>query len=504
MDIAPKSSDNPEPEIPDGKKVQDLLQASETRYRHLFETAQDGILIVEADTGQIVDVNTFLIHLLGSLPERFFGKKIWEIEHLRDIIPNKDHFEELRQKEYNRYEDRPLEIADGRHINVEFVSTSYIVDNKKVIQCRIRDITDRKRVEQALKESEERYNSLFINNYSVSLLIDPDTGMIVDANDAACQYYGYSKEQLTAMGIFDVNRLPKEKVVRDLMHAKDAGAKHFFSTHFLANGERRNVEVFSGPIAMKGKPLFYSIIHDITDRKRAEAEIQLLNATLEQRVRDRTQELEHATETIRASLDEKVILLREVHHRVKNNLQIIISLTNLQMRQIDDNQLKQVMVETQNRVRAMSFVHEKLYQSEDLSHIDISDYTRYLVTQLFASYSVNSQQVSLNLDSKKIMLNIDTAIPVGLIINELVSNSLKHAFPDGRKGEISIAIQREDHTLTILFKDNGIGIPEDFDWRNTTSLGLQLVITLVDQLDGTIELDRSSGTMFTIVVKEME
>jgi two-component sensor histidine kinase len=174
------------------------------------------------------------------------------------------------------------------------------------------------------------------------------------------------------------------------------------------------------------------------------------------------------------------------------------------MRQIDDNQIKQVMVDTQNRVRAMAFVHEKLYQSEDLSHIELSEYTRYLATHLFSSYRVNSQQVLLNIYSKKIMLGINTAIPVGLTINELVSNSLKHAFPDGRKGEISIAIQREDHTLTILFKDNGVGIPDDFDWRNAKSLGLRLVITLVDQLDGTIELDRSAGTAFTIIVKEKE
>jgi len=306
------------------------------------------------------------------------------------------------------------------------------------------------------------------------------------------------------MGIFDVNRLPKEKVVRDLMHAKDAGAKHFFSTHFLANGERRNVEVFSGPIAVQGKPLFYSIIHDITDRKRAEEEIQLLNATLEQRVRDRTQELEHATETIRASLDEKVILLREIHHRVNNNLQIIISLVSLQMRQTDNPLLKQIMSETQNRVRAMSLVHEKLYHSDSLSHIDFADYTRFLATQLFSSYGTDTRRVQLDFALEKILLDINTAVPLGLLMNELISNSLMHAFPDGREGVISISGGYKGDLITLVVRDNGIGIPKDFDWKNATSLGMGLISSLVDQVDGTITLDRSSGTAFTIVVKEKE
>jgi len=136
------------------------------------------------------------------------------------------------------------------------------------------DITERKRIGDALKESEERYSALFYHNNSVSLLIDPDTGMIIDANSAACTWYGYTREQMTGLRIFDLNHLPAEKVLRNLSAAKNAGEKHFFSNHFLASGERRNVEIFSGPIPVKGKPLFYSIIHDITDRKKAEEELR--------------------------------------------------------------------------------------------------------------------------------------------------------------------------------------------------------------------------------------
>jgi two-component sensor histidine kinase len=145
-----------------------------------------------------------------------------------------------------------------------------------------------------------------------------------------------------------------------------------------------------------------------------------------------------------------------------------------------------------------------LYQSTDIATIDLDNYLRFLGKQLFQFYGVHGTGIILNTHIQDINLNINTAIPVGLIINELVSNSLKHAFPDGKKGEISLAIQRENAIITILFKDNGVGIPQDFDWRNAESLGLRLVIMLVEQHDGTIELDRSSGTMFTIIVKEKE
>jgi PAS domain S-box-containing protein len=206
-------------------------------------------------------------------------------------------------------------------------------------------------------------------------------------------------------------------------------------------------------------------------------------------------------EAIQASLDEKVILLREVHHRVKNNLQIIISLVNLQMRQTDDPLVKQIMSETQNRVRAMSLVHEKLYRSESLSRIDFADYTRFLATQLFSFYGIDTRRVRLELTMETIMVDINTAVPLGLLMNELVSNALKHAFPDGREGTISISGGYAGEIITMRVKDNGIGIPDDYDWKNTTSLGMRLVTSLIDQVDGTIALDRTHGTTFTVTAK---
>jgi two-component sensor histidine kinase len=262
----------------------------------------------------------------------------------------------------------------------------------------------------------------------------------------------------------------------------------------------------------------YGANQDITDLKLMESEIRSLNTSLEQRVRDRTEALAKTNEALeaeiaqrlaaekrlQASYDEKVTLLKEIHHRVKNNLQIIASLLNLQSRYIKDKRSLEVIRESQNRVKAMALVHEKLYRAEDISHISLSDYLRFLGNGLFQFYDARSRGIQFILDIRDINVDIDAAIPLGLIMNELISNSLKHAFPEGRKGEITILVKREGHTLTVVYRDSGIGIPADLDWRDTQSLGLRLVNTLVDQLNGTVELDRSAGTEFTMVLHEKE
>jgi two-component sensor histidine kinase len=257
---------------------------------------------------------------------------------------------------------------------------------------------------------------------------------------------------------------------------------------------------------------------DITERKAAEEAMKTFSEDLDHKVLERTSNLDDVNMKLMTEIDvrlnaerqltktvgEKDVMLREVHHRVKNNLQIIISLLNLQSRYISDTTTLSAFKESQNRVRAMALVHEKLYQSTDLSTIDLNNYLTFLGDNLFQFLGMKGRGIKLTMDIHDIFLAIDTAIPFGLMINELISNSLKYAFPGGRKGEISIAIHRQDHTLNILYKDNGIGIPKDFDWRNARSMGLRLITALVDQLDGTIELDRTVGTLFTMVVHEKE
>ncbi|MDO8872716.1 MAG: histidine kinase dimerization/phosphoacceptor domain -containing protein [Methanoregula sp.] len=209
-------------------------------------------------------------------------------------------------------------------------------------------------------------------------------------------------------------------------------------------------------------------------------------------------ERKRAEEALNKSLHEKEMLLKEIHHRVKNNLQIVASLLNLQSRHITDPATLAMFRESQNRVRAMALVHERLYRSEDISSIDLSDYVRFMGTNLFKFYEITPATVRLEVGISDIRMDINRAIPLGLLINELLSNSLKHAFPAGRKGTIAVTGEKDDGTVRIIVQDDGAGIPESLDWKNTSSLGLQLVNSLTDQLEGTIELDRTAGTKFTI------
>lgn len=213
-----------------------------------------------------------------------------------------------------------------------------------------------------------------------------------------------------------------------------------------------------------------------------------------------------AEDQIKKSLEEKEVLLREIHHRVKNNMQVISSLLSLQFKYIKNRQYIEMLKESQNRIRSMALIHEKLYTSRDLAKIDFCDYIKNLTNDLLTCYGVDAGKIALKIDIQDVLLGVDSAIPCGLILNEIVSNSLKHAFPDGREGEIKIALRPiEENEMELIVSDNGIGIPKDLDFRNTESLGLQLITTLAeDQIHGKIELNRAEGTEFHIRFKEIK
>jgi PAS domain S-box-containing protein len=220
-------------------------------------------------------------------------------------------------------------------------------------------------------------------------------------------------------------------------------------------------------------------------------------------LRDRTDRA-NAEKKIKESLEEKEILLKEIHHRVKNNLMIISSLLNLQSSYIKDKASQDVFKESQNRAKSMALIHEKLYQSTDFKRIDFGDYISSLATKLFHTYNADPSLIKLKINAENILLDINTAIPLGLIVNELITNSLKHAFPDGKPGKINVNFHTQDDHYEFTVEDNGIGFPEDLDYQNTDSLGLQLINSLTSQIDGEIELDRNKGTEFKIKFPEVK
>lgn len=335
---------------------------------------------------------------------------------------------------------------------------------------------------KSLHASELKYRSLTENTPDIVFAADMN-GTITYASPKVNEY-GFLVEEIVGRTLFSFIHADDRDRVQDEFSRQITEGARFDSTFRMADKfeiihyfeERSNLvlDEFGNPMGIDG------LLRDVTDRKNAEDEVQ-------------------------RSLQEKQVLLKEIHHRVKNNLQVVWGLIDLQVQTLKDQNIINILRDSQNRIRAMALIHETLYRSDDLSHIRISQYIEKLMTNLFSTYSVSSSRIRVVTDVEDILLDVESSIPCGLIINELVSNSFKHAFPNDRNGEIRIAFHLADSRYTLSFVDTGVGIPKEIDYLNTDSLGLKLVNLLAtDQLDGTIQLTREGGTCFTITFPKRE
>ncbi len=331
------------------------------------------------------------------------------------------------------------------------------------------------KMEKELKESEKSYREL-VNKSMVSIYKTNVNGDIIFANKAMADLFNFrSIESLKRKKITQLYENPEDRIKFIQKLHEENSFDHYELNMLSSTGEKINVLLS----AQLNDNIIEGMIIDISERKKAEKKIQ-------------------------ESLEEKEMLLKEIHHRVKNNLMIISSLLNLESRYIKDKASRNIFKESQNRARAMALIHEKLYQSTDLKRIDFGYYIRSLATELFHTYNTDPSYIKLKINVEDIFLDINTSIPLGLIVNELITNSLKYAFPDGKMGEINVDFHPHYGQYELTVKDNGIGFPGDIDFENTDSLGLQIVNSLTGQIDGKIQLNNSQGTEFKINFKELE
>lgn len=462
------------------KKAEEQLIESEEKYRTIVELAPDAIITIDLK-GVITSCNTAFLKLTGFPKEDIVGKHFTKLPTLRirDIPRYLTLFSSIVRGKIPDpvevtwvHKNGTTRLAEG-HAGI--VREGHKIRGFQVI---IRDVTERKKTEEMLRQSEEKYRTLIENvNVGVYRATPGVEGQFIDVNQAFVHMLGYNdKKELLELKVADIYVNPQDR--------------HEFSETIATQGFTKNEELHlkkkdGTPIIIsdtatavydKNGTLLYfdGISEDITQRKWAE-------------------------EQIKASLREKEVLLREIHHRVKNNMQVVSSLLNLQSRYTEDAQLIEAFKESQNRIKSMVLVHEKLYQSRDLASIDFHEYIRSLTRSLFQSYRT-AGEVDLAVNVENVSLGVDAAIPCGLIINELVSNSLKHAFPGNRKGKISISLhQLGEDKIELVVADDGLGIPESINLEDATSLGLRLVTILTkDQLEGTISLNRTRGTEFRI------
>ncbi|MHB8054993.1 MAG: PAS domain S-box protein [Candidatus Aminicenantales bacterium] len=347
--------------------------------------------------------------------------------------------------------------------------------------CIVRDVTARKRAEEALRVSEARYR-LLVENAQEAILVAQD-GFLKFVNRMTIEMTGYPEPELLSRPFSDfIHPDDREMVVNHYLKrmAGDSAQPRYAIRLVTRDGGIKWVEIGAVLIDWEGRPSTLNFLTDITDRHKGE-------------------------EVIQASLREKEVLLREIHHRVKNNLQVVSSLFNLQAGKILDRAGREIFKEGQTRIMAMSLVHEKLCQSYDLANIDLAAYIRSLAGHLFRVYSTDPDQIRLETDFREVHLDIDSAVPCGLILNELISNSLKHAFPEGRKGILRIEVKRgPDNTIVLRVADDGIGFPKDFNFRQSDGLGLQIATLLVSQLEATIDLEQTNGTAFIVTFRELK
>jgi PAS domain S-box-containing protein len=470
--------------IHEQKKAEKALKDSERKFRTLFESPNDAIYLTDMQ-GNILEVNEVTCSRMGYSRDEFLSLKHMDIDASNR---GKDFLRVI--KELSKIKSNLLETIhmrkDGTIFPVELSSRMIKFDGNKAVITIARDISKRKQTEKELQkyadelkhsnELKEEMESIINNSPVIVFKWKTEADWPVEFVSDNITKLGYTVEDFTSNTI----------KYADIIHPDDSKRTHLhISNYYMKKDARLNYEyriyTKSGDVRWVdertftrrdnyGRITLQGIILDITERKKVEeALIQ--------------------TENIRK---------KEIHHRVKNNLQVISSLLYLASDNFEEQDVIDAFLDSRNRVRSMALIHEELYQSKDMTSIDFSDYTEKLMNYLSRSCGTEKKDIKLVSKIEDVFLNVDTAVPLGMIINELVSNSLKHAFPEMKDGEISVELKVLKNAFLLIIKDNGIGISPDINYRNTESLGLQLVTTLVDQIDGTIELNSIHGTEFII------
>jgi PAS domain S-box-containing protein len=463
------------------RKTKELLQVEE-KYRDIFDNAVEGIYRTTPE-GRFIIINPAFAAICGYASPEEIMEKVTD-------IPNKLY---ANPEDRLRLQKRIAAEEKVKGFEVQFkTSTRGLVwvsihanalrdeqGNIRYYDGTIEDITERKRAEAALHLSEENFRRS-LDDSPLGVRVVTIEGETIYANRAMLNIYRYdSIEELRTTPLKE--RYTPESYAEFQIRKEKRGKGEYDPFEYeisivRKNGEVRHLQVFRKEILWNGERQFQTIYQDITDRKQAEVQFH-------------------------ASLREKETLLREVHHRVKNNMQVISGLLDLHASSCKNPELIAMFHESQSRIQAMALVHEKLYGSKDFARIDLAGYVRTLSQDLFQSYKINPGKIDLIVQPDvAVCVDINKAIPCGLILNELISNALKHAFPGDRHGELQIIIHETKNTeIEIVVRDNGLNLPDDFDIHEPRTVGLHLVNGLVkNQLDGQMEVSRDNGTEFRI------
>ena len=444
------------------------LGESEEKFRNYIRRAPDGVFIVD-DAGQYVEVNKSACQIMGYSKEELKKMSIRDLLDKESLKDGLAHFKKLLKT--------GAAVSDLWHKRKDGLKRCLTVNAVKLSEKRFlgfcKDITDRKKAEQRVKERIKELEILYSldkiagkKGFTLDKLYQELVGILPQG----CQYPEIACTRIViGDSEFRTNNFAESAWMQSAPVKVSGTVVGKIEVGYLEEMPKED----EGPFLKEEKLLIDSIaerLGQITERKLAE-------------------------EKIKASLHEKEVLLRELHHRTRNNMQLICSLLSLKSASDNNEHVKSVLMEMENRIKSMALVHQKLNKSADFSHVHLDEYINDLVPLLMQSYRMSSDRITTTIDvDEAVVVSIDMAIPCGLIFNELIANSLQHAFPGDRKGEICIGLKKdEDGMIELAVSDNGIGVPPDFDFMSSATLGLTTIFGLGSQLDGEVIFEREIG-----------
>ncbi len=462
-------------DITNEKKSKRKLQRSRELAKSLFTHNPYPVIRFSLD-GKFEEVNKKTVELSGLRREELMNLDFSSFIAAEDHERIAKHFEKAAKGESQHYEVKVNTETGEKELEVT-LSPIYVMGEITGLFCIAKDITEEKRVKHALKKSEERWQQLVKQNPQPVQIIQH--GKIVFINKAGAEYYGAeAPEELIGKSILDFthpdyreNILERKKSLEN-NQTVDSNEQKIL----LLNGEERYIEAHSIPISYKGERAIQTVIHDITNLKEKQ-------------------------ENIGKSLKEKEMMLKEIHHRVKNNLSVISSMIELQVMQSKDASVINTLRDSQLRIRSIAMIHEKLYQNESLYDINFDDYLKELVQTIQETYTHTEKNIKILFDLDSVQLDINQVIPCSLIINEVIVNCYKHAFHDKTNGELKITLDYQDPKIDLTISDDGKGLPGNFKIEEQESLGMTLIQAFSDQLEGTINFQNApkrSGTLFRL------
>lgn len=457
------------------KAIQQKIIENEIKFSKIFNNSPIGISIIRVKDMKYADVNEALIMLSGFSREEFIGKTPFELnfydKKINEAILAAMKNDKLRGAEFE------LRRKNGSPLNVIMLREIIELDNEEYYITIINDITEIKKIEKKVRESEEKFSKIFHSSPVGIAITKASTGEFIDVNKA----------------LLDITQLKYEDIIgKSTLDFKlfTAGQREELVSTILRNDKKTYTEVdYTGQDGTKYNAAFFM------DKFELDGELYILTSVFD--ITEKiTQEI-----AIKKSLKDKEILLKELQHRVKNNLTVISSLLNLELGNLKDSHTRNIFQNSISRINSLSAIYEQLYATDDISRIDLNIYLSRLINSLDKTYKINENVVLLTSFETGTSIDLKRAVLIGLIFNELLTNSLKYAFPFDKKGTINAGYSINNGLVNLYIKDNGAGLPENFDVNTTESLGLKLVKMLTEQIDGTFKIESSNGTYTEIEFK---